>query len=76
MKPFLEQFEQWIVTKNIEELRKCEFVVAEKLRNWGRLVNEMESNKESFLWKDNFALAIRSELKKLKTLVEKINFIE
>ena len=76
MKPFLEQFEQWIATKNVEELRKCEFVVAEKLRNWGRLVEEMESDKQSFLWNDNLALAVKSELKKLKFLIKKIDFLE
>jgi len=76
MKPFLEQFEQWIATKNVDELKKCEFVVAEKLKNWGRLVDEMESDKASFLWNEPLALAVKSELKKLKSLIKKINFLE
>ena len=69
-RPFLEQLEEWIDAENFIELDRCEFKVAEMLRNYGRVVAEMEDDKESFLWKDNFALAIRAELKKLRTLVK------
>lgn len=69
-RPFLEQLEGWIETENFIELDRCEFKVSEMLRNYGRVVDEMEADKTSFLWKDNFALAIRAELKKLRSLVK------
>jgi len=74
-KPFLEQLELWIEEKNFVELEKCEFKVAEMLRNYGRVASEMDEDTSSFLWKDSMALAIYKELKKLKTLVKKIDVI-
>jgi hypothetical protein len=69
-RPFLEQLEGWIETENFIELDRCEFKVSEMLRNYGRVVAEMDEDETSFLWKDNFALAIRAELKKLRSLVK------
>jgi hypothetical protein len=69
VRPFLEQLEGWIDAENFDELGKCEFKVVEMLRNYGRVVTEMEGDKASPLWNDSFALAIRAELKKLRTLV-------
>jgi hypothetical protein len=69
VRPFLEQLEGWIDAENFDELDKCEFKVVEMLRNYGRVVTEMEGDKASSLWNDSFALAIRAELKKLRTLV-------
>ena len=74
-KPFLEQLELWIEEKNFVELDKCEFKVAEMLRNYGRVASEMDEDTSSFLWKDSMALAIYKELKKLKTLVKKVDTI-
>jgi uncharacterized protein YlbG (UPF0298 family) len=74
-KPFLEQLELWIEEKNFVELDRCEFKVAEMLRNYGRVAAEMEEDKSSFLWTDTMALAIYKELKKLKTLVKKVDVV-
>jgi hypothetical protein len=72
-KPFLEQLESWIDLEDFVELERCEFKVAEMLKNYGRVVAEMEEDKESFLWKDSMALAIHKELKKLKALVKRVD---
>lgn len=64
-------FDEWITTANFTELDRCVFKVQEALRNWGRVVDEMESDKESFLWKDSFALAVRKEYKELLKLDKK-----
>jgi hypothetical protein len=74
-KPFLEQLEGWIDLEDFIELQRCEFKVAEMLKNYGRIVAEMEEDKESFLWKDSMALAIHKELKKLKALVKKVDIL-
>ena len=68
---FLEMFDEWITTANFEELDKCCFKVQEALKNWGRVVNEMEADKGSFLWRDPFALAIMKEYKALLKLDKK-----
>jgi hypothetical protein len=72
-KPFLEQLESWVDLEDFVELERCEFKVAEMLKNYGRVVAEMEEDKESFLWKDSMALAIHRELKKLKALVKRVD---
>lgn len=72
-KPFLEQLEGWIDLEDFVELEKCEFKVAEMLRNYGRVVAEMEADKSSFLWQDPMALAVHKELKKLKALVKRVD---
>ena len=72
-KPFLEQLESFIDLEDFVELGRCEFKVAEMLRNYGRVVAEMEEDKESFLWQDSMALAIHKELKKLKALVKRVD---
>ena len=68
---FLEMFDEWITTANFTELDRCVFKVQEALRNWGRVVDEMESDKGSFLWKDPFALAVRKEYNILLKLDKK-----
>jgi len=68
---FLEMFNEWVTTANFTELNACAFKVRECLKNWGRVVEEMEADKESFLWKDSFALAIRKEYNELQRLVKK-----
>lgn len=72
-KPFLEQLEGWIDLEDFAELEKCEFKVAEMLRNYGRVATEMDENKSSFLWQDSMALAVHKELKKLKALVKRVD---
>jgi hypothetical protein len=72
-KPFLEQLESFIDLEDFVELERCEFKVAEMLKNYGRVVAEMEEDKESFLWQDSMALAIHKELKKLKALVKRVD---
>lgn len=72
-KPFLELFESWIDLEDFAELDKCEFKVAEMLRNYGRVAAEMDEDASSFLWKDTMALAVHKELKKLKTLVKRVD---
>lgn len=72
-KPFLEQLENWIDLEDFVELEKCEFKVAEMLKNFGRVAAEMDANESSFLWKDPMALAVHKELKKLKALVKMVN---
>jgi len=72
-KPFLEQLESWIDLEDFVELQRCEFKVAEMLKNYGRVVAEMEEDKSSFLWNDSMALAIHKELKKLKALVKRVD---
>jgi hypothetical protein len=72
-KPFLEQLEGWIDLEDFVELERCEFKVAEMLKNYGRVVAEMEEDKESFLWQDSMALAVHKELKKLKALVKRVD---
>jgi uncharacterized coiled-coil DUF342 family protein len=72
-KPFLEQLESWIDLEDFVELQRCEFKVAEMLKNYGRVTKEMDENKESFLWNDAMALAIHKELKKLKALVKRVD---
>lgn len=72
-KPFLEQLESWIDLEDFVELEKCEFKVAEMLRNYGRVAGEMEADKSSFLWQDSMALAVHKELKKLKALVKRVD---
>jgi hypothetical protein len=64
-------FDEWITTANFEELDKCCFKVQEALKNWGRVVQEMEADKGSFLWRDPFALAIMKEYKVLLKLNKK-----
>ena len=72
-KPFLEQLESWIDLEDFVELEKCEFKVAEMLKNFGRVATEMDENESSFLWKDPMALAVHKELKKLKALVKRVD---
>lgn len=72
-KPFLEQLEGWIDLEDFVELEKCEFKVAEMLKNFGRVATEMDENESSFLWKDPMALAVHKELKKLKALVKRVD---
>jgi len=72
-KPFLEQLESWIDLEDFVELERCEFKVAEMLKNYGRVVAEMEEDKSSFLWQDPMALAVHKELKKLKALVKRVD---
>ena len=72
-KPFLEQLESWIDLEDFVELEKCEFKVAEMLRNYGRIVAEMDADKSSFLWQDPMALAVYKELKKLRALVKRVD---
>lgn len=72
-KPFLDMLQEWAETANFKELDGCEFKVREMLRNYGRVVAEMEADKTSFMWKDNFALAVRAELKRLKSLIKLID---
>ena len=72
-KPFLEQLESWIDLEDFVELQRCEFKVAEMLKNYGRVVAEMEGDKDSFLWDDTMALAIHKDLKKLKALVKRVD---
>jgi hypothetical protein len=72
-KPFLEQLEGWIDLEDFVELERCEFKVAEMLKNYGRVVAEMEEDKSSFLWQDSMALAVHKELKKLKALVKRVD---
>lgn len=72
-KPFLEQLEGWIDLEDFAELDKCEFKVAEMLKNFGRVASEMDENESSFLWKDPMALAVHKELKKLKALVKRVD---
>jgi hypothetical protein len=72
-KPFLEQLEGWIDLEDFVELERCEFKVAEMLKNYGRVVAEMEEDKSSFLWQDSMALAVQRELKKLKALVKRVD---
>lgn len=72
-KPFLEQLENWIDLEDFVELEKCEFKVAEMLKNFGRVAAEMDASESSFLWKDPMALAVHKELKKLKALVKRVN---
>jgi hypothetical protein len=74
-KPFLEQLEGWIDLEDFVELEKCEFKVAEILRNYGRVAAEMDKNESSFLWKDPMALAVHRELKKLKALVKRVDVL-
>lgn len=68
---FLEMLDEWITTANFKELDNCCFKVREALRNWGRVVREMEEDKGSFLWKDPFALAVMKEYKVLLKLDKK-----
>jgi hypothetical protein len=72
-KPFLEQLESWVDLEDFVELERCEFKVAEMLKNYGRVVAEMEEDKSSFLWQDSMALAVHKELKKLKALVKRVD---
>ena len=72
-KPFLEQLESFIDLEDFVELQRCEFKVAEMLKNYGRVVAEMEEHKDSFLWNDTMALAIHKDLKKLKALVKRVD---
>ena len=72
-KPFLEQLESFIDLEDFVELQRCEFKVAEMLKNYGRVVTEMEGDKDSFLWNDTMALAIHKDLKKLKALVKRVD---
>ena len=72
-KPFLEQLESWIDLEDFVELEKCEFKVAEMLKNFGRVATEMDENESSFLWKDPMALAVHKELKKLKALAKRVD---
>ena len=72
-KPFLVLLESWIDLEDFVELEKCEFKVAEMLRNYGRVAAEMEASESSFLWKDPMALAVHKELKKLKALVKRVD---
>ena len=72
-KPFLEQLEGWIDLEDFVELEKCEFKVAEMLKNFGRVATEMDENESSFLWKDPMALAVHKEPKKLKALVKRVD---
>jgi hypothetical protein len=68
---FLEMLDEWITTANFTEINACAFKVREMLKNWGRVVDEMEADRGSFLWKDPFALAIHKEHKQLLKLVKK-----
>lgn len=72
-KPFLEQLESFIDLEDFTELQKCEFKVAEMLKNYGRVAAEMDADKDSFMWNDAFAMAIYKELKKLKSLVKRVD---
>jgi hypothetical protein len=72
-KPFLEQLESWIDLEDFVELERCEFKVAEMLKNYGRVASEMDEDSSSFLWNDSMALAIHKELKKLKALVKRVD---
>ena len=72
-KPFLVLLESWIDLEDFVELEKCEFKVAEMLRNYGRVAAEMDASESSFLWKDPMALAVHKELKKLKALVKRVD---
>jgi hypothetical protein len=74
-KPFLEQLESWIDLEDFVELERCEFKVAEMLKNYGRVVAEMEEDKSSFLWQDSMALAVHKELKRLKALVKRVDIL-
>jgi len=68
---FLEMLDEWVTTANFVELNACAFKIREMLKNWGRIVDEMEADKGSFLWKDSFALAIHKEHKQLLKLVKR-----
>ncbi len=68
---FLEMLDEWITTANFVELDGICWKVQEALRNWGRVVSEMEADKGSFLWKDPFALAVRKEYNILLKLDKK-----
>jgi len=70
-KPFLEQLENWILLENFTELDRCEFKVAEILKNFGRVETEMLADANSFLWEDPMALACLRDLKKLRSLIKR-----
>jgi len=72
-KPFLVLLESWIDLEDFVELERCEFKVAEMLRNYGRVAAEMDGNESSFMWSDPMALAVYKELKKLKALVKRVD---
>jgi hypothetical protein len=74
-KPFLEQLEGWILLENFTELDRCEFKVAEILKNFGRVEAEMLADADSFLWKDAVALACIRDLKKLRGLIKRADKI-
>lgn len=71
-KPFLEQLQEWVETKNFSELDKCEWKVSQMLRQWGSLAEEMK-DKASWLHNEPLALACVKELKLLKKLVKQID---
>jgi len=74
-KPFLEQLENWILLENFTELDRCKFKVAEILKNFGRIEEEMMADADSFLWEDPMALACLRDLKKLRSLIKKADKI-
>ena len=67
------QIEQWVVTKNYEELQKCEFVVEKTLRQWAHVVKYMEENKN--VQKDQGFLTIAKELKRLRLAVKMVDLL-
>ncbi len=73
MKPFLTQLQGWLEATNFDELDKCEWAVAQRLRQWGRVVSQMETDPACELNKKSWAIALRSEYNQLRKLVKRID---
>lgn len=60
--------EKWLAEKNSKELHNAQWMIKLSLKQWKKIYDEMEEDKESSLWDNNCFIAIHKEYKKLLKL--------